>query len=94
MNLAKSQLNLDKTECLLTGKFIERYLNENHIFGVKIAKSHVKSLGIYLGHDKDFCYEMNWTNKLEKLERILSVWRRRNLTIFGECTIINTLALS
>ena len=40
------------------------------------------------------CYHHNWTSKLEKLERIFSVWKRRNLTFFGKCTIVNTLALS
>jgi hypothetical protein len=48
----------------------------------------------HLGHDKEICYTGNWTIKLEKLERILSVWKRRNLTIFGKCTIVNTLAIS
>lgn len=40
------------------------------------------------------CYEKNWISKLENLEKILSVWKKRNLTIFGKCTIINTLAIS
>lgn len=35
-----------------------------------------------------------WTSKLEKLSRILSVWKRRNLTIFGKCTVVNTLAIA
>jgi hypothetical protein len=38
-----------------------------------------------LGHDS------NWTNKLA---RNLSAWKRRTLTLFGKCTIINTLAIS
>ena len=70
------------------------YADEQYINGVKIAKNCVKSLGIYLGHDKIQCYEKNWLSKLEKLEKLLSVWKRRNLTIFGKCTIINTLAIS
>ena len=31
---------------------------------------------------------------MKNLKKILSVWRKRNLTIFGKCTIINTLAVS
>ena len=65
-----------------------------YIRGVRITNSCIESLGIYIGHDKTECYEKNWTSKLEKLERILSVWKKRNLTIFGKCTIINTLAIS
>lgn len=92
--MAGPKLNLGKTECFLTGSFIEIYSNDNSIHGVKINKNCVKSLGIYLGHNYKECYEKNWTSKLEKLERILSVWKRRNLTIFGKCTVVNTLAIS
>ena len=31
---------------------------------------------------------------MKNLEKLLSVWKRRNLTIFVKCTIINTLAIS
>ena len=51
-------------------------------------------MGIYLGHDKIQFYDKNWLSKLEKLEKLLSVWKIRNLTIFGKSTIINTLAIS
>lgn len=54
----------------------------------------VLSLWVYLGHNYKECYEKNWTSKLEKLERILSVWKKRNLTIFGKCTVVNTIAIS
>lgn len=54
----------------------------------------VLSIWVYLGHNYKECYEKNWTSKLEKLERILSVWKKRNLTIFGKCTVVNTIAIS
>lgn len=92
--VAGPKLNIEKTECLLTGSLVNEYAEETYIRGVRITKSCIKSLGIYMGHDKSECYEKNWTSKLEKLERILSVWKKRNLTIFGKCTIINTLAIS
>lgn len=50
----------------------------------------VKSLGIHLGHKNKECYEKNRTSKLEMLEQFLSVWKRRNLTMFGKCTAVNT----
>jgi hypothetical protein len=93
-NKAGTKLNLDKTECLLTGSFLSTYSRENSIHGVKIAKKYVKSLGVYLGHDEKECYDKNWISKLEKLERTLSVWRKRNLTIYGKSMVINTLAIS
>lgn len=56
-------------------------------------KTCTKFLRIYIGHDKTVCYEKNSISKLEKLENIISVWKKRNLTILGKCTIINTLAI-
>ena len=63
-----------KSECILISLFVQTYSNETHIQGVKITNSCVKSLGVYLGYDKDLCYHNNWTSKLEKLGIILSVW--------------------
>lgn len=71
--VAGPKLNIEKTECLLTGSLVNEYAEETYIRGVRITKSCIKSLGIYMGHDKSECYEKNWTSKLEKLERILSV---------------------
>ena len=42
------------------------YADKQCINGIKIAKNCVKSLGIYLGHDKIQCYEKKWLSKLEK----------------------------
>lgn len=82
--VAGPKLNIEKTECLLTGPLVNKYAEETYIRGVRITNSCIKSLGIYIWHDKSECYEKNWTSYLEK----------RNLTIFGKCTIINTYAFS
>ena len=43
------------------------YADKQCINGIKIAKNCVKSLSIYLGHDKIQCYEKKkWLSKLEK----------------------------
>lgn len=42
---------------------------------------------------KSNALKRKWTNKLEKLERILSFWKSLNLTLFGKYTIINTISL-
>lgn len=54
----------------------------------------VKSLGIFLGHDKEANDEKNWLNKLKEFEKILDSWRIRKLTLFGKCTVINSLIVS
>ena len=82
--VAGPRLNRDETECLLTGTYINEYANESFIGGIKITKTCTKSLGIYIGHDKTVCYEKNWISKLEKLEKILSVWKKRNILQYLE----------
>ena len=63
--------NLEKTECLLTGSFINMYADKQCINGIKIAKNCVKSLGIYLGHDKIQCYEKKMAKQTWKKNNIL-----------------------
>ena len=54
----------------------------------------VKSLGIYIGHDKDECYNKNWMETYHVMEKLFESLKRRKLSVFGKCTIINTHALS
>ena len=47
-----------------------------------------------MGHNKIECYRKNWIDKSEELEKLFETWTKRKLTLFGECEIINRLALS
>ena len=38
--------------------------------------------------------KLNWETKLEKIQRIVDNWRRRNLTLIGRVIIIKTLLIS
>ena len=53
--VADPKLNIDKTECILTDTLINIYENETFIEGIKINRNSIKSLGVYLGHDKIEC---------------------------------------
>lgn len=54
----------------------------------------VKSLGIFLGHDKETNDEKNWLNKLKEFEKNPRLLAIRKLTLFGKCTVINSLIVS
>jgi hypothetical protein len=45
-------------------------------------------VGIYFGHDKEECEKLNWENKIEKMNNLLLLWSKRNLTILGKILII------
>ena len=84
-------LNRDKTEGILLG---DPEIFPAESYGIKWRQSGVKYLGIYVGYDKNFCKQRNWTEKMEKFQRILDNWRKRDLTLFGKVVIVKTLGLS
>ena len=85
------KLNMSKTECILLGPLKGRYKN---IEGVTVNESCVKTLGIYVGHDKKMCYDNNWTKTVNDIEKLFESWKKRKLTIFGKVCVVNTLAIS
>ena len=65
-----------------------------NIEGVTVNESCVKTLGIYVGHDKKMCYDNNWTKTVHDIEKLFESWKKRKLKIFGKVCVINTLAIS
>ena len=57
------------------------------------VKPQLWPLGIYVGHEREYCIERNWTDKINKIESMLKMWRERSLTLLGKFLIIKTLAL-
>ena len=87
--VAGPKLNTSKTEGLWIGTLKHC---EDKPFNIN-WQTVIRYLGIYIGHDKNKCHQMNWISKLEKLQKILDNWRKRYTTIFGRVTIIKSLAL-
>ena len=46
-----------------------------------------------MGHDREYCIERNWTDKITKIESMLKMWREQSLTLLGKILIIKALAL-
>ena len=85
------KLNLSKTESILLGPLKGRY---KKIEGVTVNESCVKTLGIYVGHNKKMCYDNNCTKTVNDIEKLFESWKKRKLTLFGKVCVINTLAIS
>ena len=60
------KLNIDKTECLLTGSFKDNYTDKA---GVKVS-TNVKCLGVYDGYDAEYCLLRNWYDKIRDLSPV------------------------
>ncbi len=87
------ELNMEKCEGLWIGSDSHRQRSCN-LFGIKWPTKPIKCLGIYVGHDKQMCNQLNWYKKIAKLEKVLNVWKQRELTLFGKVNIIKTLGIS
>ena len=85
-------INKDKKILKWLGPIKHKWNFEN--FGLYWANDCIKYLGVYIGKDSDLVVKFNWESKLEKIQRILDNWRRRNLTIIGRVLIIKTLLIS
>jgi hypothetical protein len=81
-------MNKDKTEGLWIGKLKHC---KDKVGGIKWTDKPVKTLGIYFGHDKEECERLNWENKIEKINNLLLLWTKRNLTILGKILLIKFL---
>ena len=67
------------------------------ICGIKcidLTKEAIKILGVFFSYDKNLQLENNFRKTILSIERILKMWRRRNLTLEGKIIIFKTLALS
>jgi hypothetical protein len=84
-------LNRNKTEGLWIGK--SKHQEHSNSGGIKWPAIPIKSLGVYFGHDKNECVQLNWFDRIEKTNSVLNRWKRRKLTIFGRITIVKSLLL-
>ena len=58
----------------------------------KVTNKAVKCLGMYIGHDKEECYNKNWIKIYHDTEKqLFEYWKKRKLTLFGKTCVINTL---
>ena len=54
----------------------------------------MKILGIHFSYNKKLETEENFIRHIRKIEKVLKLWRMRNLTLEGKITIFKTLAIS
>ena len=54
----------------------------------------IKILGIYFSYNKKLEQEKNFLNHIVKVQKILKLWKLRNLTIDGRIIVFKFLAIS
>ena len=91
-----SGLKINKSKCEVAGIGVMK--------GVKVAlcgvecvnllTNAIKILGIYFSYNKKLENENNFLDHITKLQKVINIWKMRNLSLLGKITIFKTLALS
>ena len=83
-------LNISKTEGLCIGQYVDM---KPEYKTIKWPEHPIRYLGIYIGNDKEVCEKLNWTNKIDDMQKLIDSWRTRKLTLQGKILIIKSLVI-
>ena len=61
---------------------------------VDLTKECIRILGIYFSYNKSVMHDKNFIVTVEKIEKLLNIWRQRQLTLEGKIVIFKTLSIS
>ena len=82
-------INRTKSECIIL-KYESQISTYNDKFLDIPVVENVKVLGHYFGTNKIICNYQNFYCKLPKIEKLINIWKQRNLTLFGKNVLINS----
>ena len=85
------KLNFDKTKIMPLN--ID-YDKTNRIYNLECLDEPIKYLGIVLCKNMNDFDELNWSVKIAKIKRIVTLWKMRYLTYYGKIVIIKMLLIS
>ena len=85
------KINPAKSEMLWLGSLRHR---KDTICNLQLSDDPVYALGVHFTYDIELSHKKNFFEKLGSLQKTLSVWSRRDLSIYGGINIVKTLALS
>ena len=88
------KLNIDKTEIVPLGKLKNKMKTlPNVLKGIKINDGPFKALGIWYSHNQNEVLDLNFTERIKNMNKLINIWRSRNLSLKGKITIIRSLIL-
>ena len=87
------KINIDKTELLEVGKQEQGVAAYFDHIGIKKV-SEAKILGVKISNDMYSATEDSYYSQVDKMKRILQIWRMRNMTSYGKIVLIKSQAIS
>ena len=85
------KINQTKSEMLWLGSLRHR---KDAIFNLQISDELVYVLGVHLTYNIETSHKNFFLEKLGPLKKTLSIWSRRDISIYSRINIVKTLALS
>ena len=86
------KLNLQKTEIIPIGSNIYKQMQKT-VCEIKFKKGPFKTLGIWFSNNDIEMIDLNFNERIEKIKKMLDIWRSRNLSLRGKITILKSLVL-
>ena len=86
-----AQLNRTKSHGLWLGSWKSR---RDLPLGIAWSSESIKILGLIFTPQYFKTVSIHWRLILEKVRGILAVWKRRDMSLYGRATVLNTFALS
>ena len=91
-----SGLKVNKSKCEFAGigakNGVQTALSD--VTNINLKNESIRVLGVHFTYNEDIFKKKNFIEVVEKIERVLAVWRWRNLSLTGKITIFKTLAFS
>ena len=85
------KLNLQKTKVMPLNINCN---DEKSIHHIEWSEEPIKYLGVALTSNTDLFNELNWLVKIDKIQKVISLWKMRNLTFYGKIVVIKILLIS
>ena len=83
-------INMSKTSAILLGNATNFSLPT----GIKLNKTPIKVLGIYVANNLHSCFSMTIEESIKKMRHTLNRWKQRRLTLNGKVLVIKNLIIS
>lgn len=84
------EINKTKSECLILDFEMGLDSNDSKFCGIPIVEN-LRILGHFFGKSKIVCDYQNFYSKLSKYDRLIAMWKQRDMTIIGRNLLINSL---
>ena len=91
-----SGLKVNKSKCEIAGIGVKHGVH-TALLGTKnvnLNSNYIKILGVNFTYNQQIYLEKNFIEVVEKIEKVLSIWRWRNLSLSGKITVFKSLAFS